>query len=92
MNSPLEGNKLDELLGVSLQWLHSKGVQQVGGIKRRVEQMIRGYKGLSGNTSKDFPLCRHCLMESVSLLIPEELEEEFKKTFIDVYDFNSVIY
>jgi hypothetical protein len=82
-------DKLDELLGVSLQWVHNKGLDDRE-IRKKILKMIKSFKRLK--QTSEFIMCRHCLMESVSLLIPDRFEEEFKKQFMDVYEFNSVIY
>jgi len=84
--------KLDDLIGVTMQWLNYHGVNEVRSIKRRVLRMLKNYKRIHTDINVNFNVCRHCLMESVYLLVPEELKNPFKTTFIDVYTFNGVIY
>ena len=92
LNSPINGAKLSSLLNGIMQWLHYRGFKQGSKAKHKVLSMIDSYKVLNNDTNESLALCRHCLMESVYLLVPRRLKQEFKKTFIDVYDFNSVIY
>ncbi len=92
LNSPIKGIKLSELIGGVLQWLEFRDVKNINKLRKRLFRMIENYKIINNDTSKTLTLCRHCLMESISLLVPEKLESEFKKTFIDVYFFDSVIY
>ncbi len=87
LNSPLRGEKLTNLINGVLLWLNYRGVNSTS-VKKKLIKMISGYEQLTNN--KD--ICRHCLMESISLLIPNKVSEEFKKTFINAYTFNSVIY
>ena len=82
-------DKLGKLLGVSLQWLHDRGLDDEE-VEERVLRMIKSYKKLR-QTSENI-MCRHCLMESVSMLLPETFEKDFKRQFTYVYEFNSVIY
>jgi hypothetical protein len=83
--------KLSQLMGATLQWLEHKGLNS-SDIRRGVLRMIKNYKKLKQDMGDKLTMCRHCLMESVSLFMPLELEQEFNKQFTNVYDFNSVIY
>jgi|GEM_PF-2186960 len=92
LNLPFNKGKMLELLAEAMRWLNVQDGEHEERIRGKILTMIKNYKKLKNDSSSEYTICRHCLMESVSLLASDEVDEEFSKTFIDVYDFNSVIY
>jgi len=91
LNSPIKGDKISELLGVSMQWAGHKGVKGLRSLRRQAAKMIGSYKDL--NSASALAICRHCVMETVSLLLPDWARDEFNKELVYIYSFsNSIIY
>ena len=92
LNLPFNKGKMNELLDEAMRWLNVQDGEHGERIRRKVFTMIENYKKLKNDSSRKYTICRHCLMESISLLANCKVDEEFNKTFVNVYDFNSVIY
>jgi hypothetical protein len=74
-----------------MQWAGRKGVKSLKSLRRKAAKMIGSYKDL--NSCDELAICRHCVMETVSLFLPDQVQEDFNKELVNVYSFsNSIIY
>lgn len=75
-----------DILGTTLQWLNYRGVRNTSLIKSKVLRIISNYRRFSLERAGENCVCRHFLMDVVSIFVPPRLRGDFVEEFCKVYD------
>jgi hypothetical protein len=93
VNVPLEGKRLRELVTSMSHWLHLAGVRGTNNLQLEVRRNLDNFKAITMNTTKYYPICRHCLVEAYAEQIEDDfIRKYFEDSFFNYYKFDSVIY